>query len=62
MLGTVLGAATHPALALMKLNCVLALSDFTDGDLSVIPNSFRGRENKKEIGGFWCFMEMLYLM
>lgn len=45
MLGTVLGAATHSALVLVKLNCVLALSDFTDGDLSVIPNSFRGQEN-----------------
>lgn len=52
VLGTVLGAATYPAVALMKLNYVVALFDFTDGDLSAMPNSFRGRENKKEIEGF----------
>lgn len=47
MLSIVLGAAIHPACFLMDLNYVVALY----GDLTAVPNSLRGRENKKEIEG-----------
>lgn len=47
MSGIVLGDAIYPALILMDLHYVVALPDLTDGDLTAIPNSLRGKIKRK---------------